>query len=132
MKDAIREYLKNKGCAEHIVKGGLQGLVEMWETIVTEISHGYDLTFDDYLGDMDTRQLLEEVKPLATTAAHKSLIRKLGRIDAIMRTLVESTQQALPGEHIAQERNWIPARHWWYFSKPKYLGPDLREEMENL
>ena len=132
MKDPIRNYLKNRGCAEHIIRGGLQGLVEMWETIVSEVSHGYDLTFDDYLNDMDTRQLLEEVKPLATTAADKSLIRKLGRIDAMMRTLIEPTKQALWGEQTAQEHNWSRATHWWYFAKPKYLGPDLREEMENL
>lgn len=132
MKDLIREYLKSKGCPEHIVKGGLQGLVEMWETVVTEVSHGYDLTFDDYLNDMDIRQILEEVTPLAATPAHKSLIKKLARIDAIMRTLVEPTQHALWGKTAAQERGWTSAKNWWYFSKPKKTGPDLRDEIQDL
>ena len=53
MKDPIREYLKKKGCPENVVKSGLQGLITTWETIVIEVSNGYDLTLEDYLNDMD-------------------------------------------------------------------------------
>ena len=87
MKDSIREFLKKKGCPEHVVKGGFEGLIETWETVVTEISHGYDLTLDDYLNDMDARQLIEEAIPFASTPAHKALIKKLGRLDKIVRQI---------------------------------------------
>lgn len=130
MKDKIREYLRKKGCSEHVVKGGLQDLIENWETVVTEVSHGYDLTLDDYLNDMDGRQLIEEVAPLASTPAHKALIKKLGRIDAIMKTLVEPSPKPLWGENTTRENGWTHEHNWWYFNRPKHPGPDLRDEMD--
>jgi hypothetical protein len=130
MKDPIREFLKKKGCPEHVVKGGLEGLIEAWETVVTEISHGYDLTLDDYLNDMDGRQLIEEVIPFASTPGHKALIKKLGRLDKIVRTLLVPTEKSLWGESVTKERNWTAETNWWYFTQPKHPGPDLRDELE--
>lgn len=131
MKDPIREYLKQKGCPDHIVKGGLEGLIETWEIVVNEVTHGYDLTLDDYLNDMDGRQLIEEVVPLATKASHKALIKKLWRLDAIMKTLVEPREHSLWGNNSAQEQGWTREKHWWYFTQPKHPGPDLRAELEH-
>ena len=88
MKDLIRQYLQQRGCPTHVQDAGLAGLIETWETVVTEVSHGYDLTLDDYRNDMDGRQLIEELKPLAKSAAHKAMFKKLLRLDAIMRTLI--------------------------------------------
>ena len=130
MKDPIREYLKTKGCPEHIVKGGLGGLVETWETVVTEVSHGYDLTLDDYLNDMDGRQLIEEVVPLASTPAHRALIKKLGRLDGMMKTLIAPREHSLWGNNTASENGWTAEKNWWYFSQPKNPGPDLRDELD--
>ncbi len=129
MKDPVREYLKRKGCPDHIVKGGLDGLIDSWETVVTEVSHGYDLTLDDYLNDMDGRQLLDEIKPLVSTAAHNALLKKLARLDAIMRTLIVRRELSLWGIGIAQEKGWTPEKNWWYFSQPAHPGPELREEL---
>jgi hypothetical protein len=130
MKDLIREYLEQKGCAEHVVKGGLEGLIETWEVVVNEVAHGYDLTLDDYLNDMDGRQLIEEVIPHASKASHKALIKKLHRLDAILKTLVEPRENSLWGNNSAQEHGWTREKHWWYFSQPKQPGPDLRAELE--
>lgn len=130
MKDAIREHLRKKGCPEHVVKSGLQGLIETWETVVIEVSHGYDLTLEDYLNDMDGRQLLEEVRLLAATPAQKSLIKKLGRLDGMMKTLVEPREHCLWGDKAATEHGWTAWKNWWYFSQPKNPGPDLRDGLE--
>lgn len=102
----------------------------MWETIVTEVAHGYDLTFEDYLNDMDTRQLIDEVQPLASTAADKALLRKLNRLDAVMQTLLEPARNCLWGAATAREHHWKRSHHWWYFMQPKNPGTDLRDELE--
>jgi hypothetical protein len=129
MKDPIREYLKKKGCPEHIVRGGLEGLIETWEIVVTEVSHGYDLTLADYINDMDGRQLIEEIIPLVSSAAHKALVKKLGRIDAMMRMLTKTSEEPLWGDSTIKENGWTSERNWWYFSRPKNPGPDLRDEL---
>ncbi len=128
--DRIREYLMQKGAPDHVVKGGLRGLVETWEIIVTEVSHGYDLTFDDYLNDMDARQLIDEIQDLASTPSDKALLRKLERMDAMMRTLLEPARECLWGEPAAREHKWNRSHHWWYFMQPKHPGQDLRDELE--
>ena len=130
MKDPIRAYLRKKGCPEHIVKCGLEGLVETWDTVVTEVSHGYDLTLDDYLNDMDGRQLIEEVVPRASTPAHKALIKRLGRLDGVMRTLIEPSEKPLWDDNAVKENGWTAEKNWWYFNRPKRPGPDLRDELE--
>ncbi len=131
MKDLIREHLKKKGCREHVVKGGLKGLIETWETVVVEVSHGYDLTLEDYLNDMDGRQLIEEVRLLASTPAEKSLIKKLGRLDAMMKSLVDPRDHSLWGNDSAATHGWTRWKNWWYFSQPKNPGQDLRDALDH-
>jgi hypothetical protein len=56
--DPVREYLRRSGAPYSVVARGLRGLVENWERVVTQVVEGYNLSLDDYLNDMDTRQLL--------------------------------------------------------------------------
>lgn len=128
--DHLREYLIQKGCPDHVVKGGLRGLVETWEIIVTEVSHGYDLTLDDYLNDMDTRQLIDEVQDLASTPSDRALLRRLERMDAMMKTMLEPSRHCLWGEAAAKDRRWNRPHHWWYYMQPKHPGPDLQDELD--
>ena len=53
MSDPVRDYLQKKGCADHVINGGLAGLVETWEGIVESVAEGYSLGLDDYLNDLD-------------------------------------------------------------------------------
>jgi hypothetical protein len=129
MHDPIRQFLKKRGCPEDIVKGGLKGLIDHWELVVTEVSHGYDLLLEDYIADMDCRQLIEDVVPLATTPAQRSLLKKLKRLDAVMRMLLQAFPKGLRTKQ-PEDNGWTPERNWWYFSYPKNSGPDLREELQ--
>ena len=57
--DPITEFLRKQGASYAIVANGLRGLVENWERVVDQVSKGYPQGLDDYLNDMDGRQLLE-------------------------------------------------------------------------
>ncbi len=61
MSDPVREYLKQKGYAQHVIEGGLQHLVSNWELVVNEIAQGYRSYEEEYLNDMDGRRIIEEV-----------------------------------------------------------------------
>jgi len=58
-KDPVSEFLKERGCPAHVIRGGLMGLIDSWETTVESVERGYSLGLDDYLNDMDGRQLIE-------------------------------------------------------------------------
>ena len=93
-KDPINDFLKEKGCPQSVVKGGILGLVKNWEQVVEEVGKGYALTLDDYLNDLDGRQILEEALKIASRAegskirervlpVRKAEIARGRRVDAV-------------------------------------------------
>ncbi|MFY9554330.1 MAG: hypothetical protein WAV20_05145 [Blastocatellia bacterium] len=130
MSDPVREYLRNKGCAQHVIDRGLQGLVRDWEKTVESIEQGYKLGLDDYLNDMDGRQLIEETLAIdrgANASRHRERVR---RADEHLRKLVTPVARSLWGDEAAVEHGWSAERNWWYFSEPKTAGPELLEDLK--
>ena len=58
--NAVHEFLLSRGCPDDVVQMGLEGLLGEWERAVAQVESGYPLGLDDYLNDLDGRQLLEE------------------------------------------------------------------------
>jgi hypothetical protein len=63
-RDPVRDYLRRSGAPPGIVAQGFRGLVEHWEQVVERIVGGQDQSLEDYLNDMDSRQLLENAREL--------------------------------------------------------------------
>jgi hypothetical protein len=126
--DPVREFLKRRGSAEHVVRGGLPGLVENWERVVESVKRGYNLGLDDYLNDMDGRQLLDEALKLAK--ADKAYIERVRRADESMRRLVKPIVRSLWGEENAKERGWSAEKNWWYFAVPIKAGSELADDLK--
>jgi hypothetical protein len=126
--DRIRQYLRRRGCAPSIVKGGLDGLLEHWDSLVQAVEEGYDLTFDDYLNDMDLRDILEGALEVASQDERKKAEDRLPALDERFRNL---TIECAPiwGEKVARENGHDPAEHWWYFRRPRTPAPDFEEEL---
>ncbi|MDX2032082.1 MAG: hypothetical protein SF339_15515 [Blastocatellia bacterium] len=131
MADPVREYLNEKGCAAQIVERGLQGLVENWEQIVQSVENGYSLGLDDYLNDMDVRQLIEESLSVATAAQRDAISDRVERADEQMRSLVERAEGCLWGEEVAEEEGWTARNNWWYFTRPLSADPELLSEIDD-
>jgi hypothetical protein len=128
--DPSQAYLKSRGCPSHIVAAGLAGLLDYWRDTVTAIRAGYNLTLDDYLNDMDTRQLIEETLPHTTTRGHKQAIVRLYELDESVRPLLQSTDKCLWGPKAETEHGWSPDDNWWYYSVPKNPGPQLASDLK--
>ena len=126
--DPVREFLKRRRSAEHVVRGGLPGLVENWERVVESVTRGYNLGLDDYLNDMDGRQLLDEALELAK--ADHAYIERVRRADQSMRRLVRPITRSLWGEKNATEHGWSAAKNWWYFAVPIKAGPELVDDLK--
>jgi len=131
-EDTVTAFLREHGCPEHVISGGLKGLVENWETVVDSVEAGYDLTLDDYLNDLDGRQLLEEALVVAPDDEKQKYLRRLEQVDAWMQRLVKPAGKCLWGENIARTESWTPEKNWWYFSQPIDAGPELLAEIEEI
>ena len=129
-EDAVREFLEARGAPEHVVEGGLEGLLEQWENAVDDVEQIYPLGLDDYLDDMDGRELLEgamEVAPIDDRRAH---LKRLHKADERMKALLVPAGRCLWGSDMAEQHDWTPQRNWWYFMCPSDPGPELKEDLE--
>jgi hypothetical protein len=130
VKDPARDYLRERGCGEHVVEGGLEGLVENWEKTVRQVEEGYSLTLDDYLNDLDGRQLIAEVLAVAGDQQRAAIDARLNRADEKLRSLTEPTGGCLWGEEVAEEEGWTAQENWWYFARPIKAAPELLAEID--
>ncbi len=129
--DRVRQYLRRRGSAPSVVKGGLKGLVDHWESMVAAVEEGYDLTFDDYLNDMDMRDTLAGALEVASTDDHQAIDGKLEKLDQQFRDL---TVECRPiwGEKNARENGHDPTEQWWFFRRPLNPAPDFEEELREV
>lgn len=130
--DPVRDFLEQMQCSKQLIRGGLKGLVEMWEEIVGQIEVGYKLGLDDYLNDMDGRQLLHDAMMLATVEQKKPFLERVRKADERMLKAVEPANKCLWGREIAEEEGWDEEENWWYYMKPRRANPELLEEIEGV
>ncbi len=128
MSDPVREYLHEKGCGAHVISGGLTGLVEAWERVVAAVAQGYSLGLDDYLNDLDARQLLAEAWEVAPESERQQYQPRVTVADAHMKSLLQPVEECLWGDEIAEEEEWSREEQWWYFGFPSNAGADLQAE----
>jgi len=126
--DRVRQYLRRRGCAASVVKGGLEGLLSHWESLVDAVGEGYDLTFPDYLNDMDLRDLLAGALEVASLDERKAAEKRLEKLDQTFRDLTIECGP-IHGEDVAKENGHDPADQWWFFRRPKSPAPDFEEEL---
>ena len=126
--DRLREYLARVGASPKVVAGGLEVLLRGWEQTVTAVEAGYTLSFDDYLNDIDGRQLLAQALEVAAPEEAARLADRLASLDARMRAAVEPVRRCVWGHIVEEEEGWTPERNWWYFARPRRGAAAFLEE----
>jgi hypothetical protein len=129
-KNPVGEFLRKRGCPEHVIRGGLRGLAESWEEVVRSVEEGYSLGLDDYLNDMDGRQLIDEALHSAPAGDKKTFLKRIRQADAKMQWLVKPAGRCLWGDETARQEGWTSKKNWWYFSIPIHPGEELLREID--
>ena len=127
--DPSQAYLKSRGLPQHIVVGGLAGLLDRWGEVVATVQTGYPLTLDDYLNDMDLRQLIDDALPHASMRGHKQALVRLYQLDEDVRPHLAPTDRCLWGTKAEAQHGWTPEHNWWYFSVPRAPGAQLAGDL---
>lgn len=125
----VRHYLEARGCADFIVAGGLEGLLARWDATAASIERGYDGLLDEYLNDMDLRDILEEAMDAAALPEDSPVRRRVQAADARVKA---ATVPCGPiwGREVAESETMDPAIQWWYFVRPRHPSDGLRAELE--
>ena len=127
--DPVRDYLRRSGASYAVVAQGLRGLVENWERVVAQVLEGYNLTLDDYLNDMDSRQLLANALELAPEEVRDAFLPRVHDADGQIRLNLVPAGRCLWGGIVAADEGWNADDNWWYFEQPRNPGPELRREL---
>jgi hypothetical protein len=127
--DAVRDLLRARGCPESVVAGGLGGLLEAWAEAVDGAERGWTLGLDDWLNELDARQLLAEALERAAPAERRRAQARLAALDERLRAVTERAPRGLWGERVAAAHGWDETTHWWYWALPRRRGDALSEDL---
>jgi hypothetical protein len=129
-EETVREFLRRRGCPDTVVARGLTGLLESWERTVEAVGRGYPYGLDDYLNDIDGRQLIEDAWGAASDVERVRIEARLAAADEKLRALTEVGQRCLWGGDVANYHGWSREKNWWYWSVPRQPGEDLAADLE--
>lgn len=132
MSNEVRDFLVEKGCPLLVAERGLIGLVESWEKVVQSVENGYSLTLDDYLNDLDARQLLDEALAVAPMTERINLEVRIAQADDLMKGLTRRASVCLWGDELAEEEGWNSKKNWWYYACPVDADAELLAEIAEV
>ncbi|MBL8187709.1 MAG: hypothetical protein JNK38_06860 [Acidobacteria bacterium] len=132
MSNDVRDFLIEKGCPLQVAEHGLAGLVESWEKVVQSVEIGYSLTLDDYLNDLDARQLLEEALEIAPMTERMNFDARIAQADDLMKGLTRRASVCLWGDELAEEEGWSAKKNWWYYACPVDADAELLAEIAEV
>jgi len=126
--DPVHTYLMSRGCSLVVVRRGLSGLLEHWTTLVSAAERGRDTSLDEWLNDMDLRDILAGALAAAPARDRRTAASRLDAADERFHRITEPCA-CLWGDEIAETNSWRPEWQWWYFRRPNKPGPILREDL---
>src|SRR5262245_27496739 len=120
--DPIRDMLRQRGASPAAVRGGLDYLIQRWRKIVESVERGggdAETDMDDYLSDMDARQLLHDALEIAGEKRYARFAEELDSLDERFHAATWPVDVCIWGAKSAMKEEWTPQRNWWYFRLPR-------------
>jgi len=106
--------------------------VARWAKIVESLERGWRFDLDDWLNDMDLRQLIHEGWPLYGPDEKAEVEATIKRADSFFLLHTVDAGKCLWGRKTAKREKWSAKTNWWYFRKPRKAEPDFIEEVERV
>lgn len=124
----LEEFLRGEGASDLVVQGGLDMLLAGWERTVAAVEAGYGAGYEEYLNDLDGRQLLAQALERVTPDQAAVVGARLEALDQRMRASTTPVARCLWGMIVADEEGWSPGANWWYYARPRTGPPDFLSE----
>ena len=101
-RDPVDQYFIERGVSAGVRSKGLSGIISDWDTIAQR-AEGYDLTLDDWLNDLDLRDIIAGAITRAPVAAADDLRDALARADEAFRAATIELEKSLWGANAGGE-----------------------------
>lgn len=119
--DPVTRYLAERGVSTTVLGTGLLGLVANWDAIASRAER-YDLTLDDWLNDLDLRDIIAGAMSVAPEHDRHAVQSILGVADdRFRRATIEAPRPLVADtDRVAQ---------WWYLRCPAHPGASMRDDL---
>lgn len=97
-------------------------LLEQWARTVDDVAHGYALTYEDYLNDLDVRRALADAPFTHATQ------ERLAALDARFQETTFLSGACVWGVENEQAERWDRATHWYYWRLHTHPGPAFHDQ----
>ena len=105
----------------------LEDLIARWEQIA-KYAATYNLGLDDWLNDLDLRDIIDR-RIVETPAAIMSVLEsRLNAADEGFRNATLEAKRSLWGPTAGADHH--ASRQWWYFRYPSAAGATMRRDLE--
>jgi hypothetical protein len=128
MTDSARQYLSDRAYPRHVIDGGLEFLLSGWERVCESVARGEVQYRDDYLNDMDGRQILAEMRSHLDAEQVREADVRIAKADAKIRANLVPTKTCIWGDENARKSGFVPGRNWWYYHRPRVVESGWRDQ----
>ncbi len=126
--DAVARYLAARGVAVHLRNKKISDLIAQWDGIARAAAR-YNLTLDDWLNDVDLRDIIAGALEVAPEREQRDVRDALERADDLFKTATAETKQSMWGDAAATGDKHDQLRQWWYFRRPVHPGKTMRADL---
>ncbi len=125
-RDDVQVFLRDRGLADELVEAGAEGLVARWEQAARDAEREcYPFGVEDWLNDLDGRQLIHGLGAALPGAFASALLARLEDADARIRSVAEVSLECMWGAGLAKRLRWSAKREWWYWLRPRKVNEDF-------
>lgn len=112
--------------------GEYRAMIDQWASFVAGLAEPYIFDLDNWLNDIDLRQLIQEAAPMFGVDELADAARRLDEADRDFLRATHEVDRCLWGSKTARREHWTATRNWWYFRAPVRSNSDLDEEVARV
>lgn len=111
----------------------LQELIDQWAGFAADLERrGYNFDLDNWLNDVDVRELILEALPMFSREEMGDHALKLDEADRAFMASTRDFKRCVWGRGTARKERWTAQRNWWYFRTPARSNAQLEEELATV
>ncbi len=127
-REAVARYFEERGVSDGVRSKGLRGIIADWDAIAHSAAE-YDLTLDDWMNDLDLRDIIAGAMLVAPEHERHELRHVLDRADRAFRAATRESVQSPSASAEGLAHRHDPVTQWWYFRYPANPGETMRADI---
>lgn len=108
-------------------------LIDQWTAFAIDLDgKGYSFDLDNWLNDVDVRELILEALPMFSREEMGDHALKLDKADETFMTATRDFKRCVWGHGTARKEKWTAQKNWWYFRTPRRSNAQLEDELATV